>query len=291
MNAFEQYDQLERQDGVTRTITRNVEERHYIWTFADGIPHREVVGGMIRSGAITPILKLPVWEASEGVPEEMRVSVRSNGAEAKYYLPPEPIFRGIMAEYGAWGVTDLTTLVNWDAAAVRGLRVEQVFFPQGVPATYDEIEAQLRNVTLPKENAEVYVSLRNDLLQAVQNARRADTKLVDYNEDCIEKGKTQPGYVGIYTEPSLRAMARLKRQRKDFAITQIADRQNAIVDALPEMIQGLAKQQGSALSPEHLLEFAKVLGSQITEGVKEAIAAAAPKAAPAQPATPAPARR
>ena len=274
MNQFDQYDELTAAQKDPRAVTQNIHEKHYVWYPGEDIPHPEVVGGAIFRGRVAPILGTPKWEPWEAVPEPMRTRVRGrdsmgNPTEAQYLIPAFAIFRTIMKDYEEWGVCDLTAVTDWDAKAVKELRIEEVFFPNGVAPTYDGIENQIRSTMLPSENRATYEAIAQDMLRGIEQCRRFDMLLVDENETNIEKSKSHPGYTSTYTPHSLRALKRLNRVRKDHAISQVATRQNAIVDQLPELIKGVAAQQGAGLTPEHLAAFAQAIGQQIVQGLKE----------------------
>lgn len=283
-NQFEQYAKLTETVLDPTVVYQNNEEKHYLWYPAEDIPHKEIVTGFIHRGRVAPVLPLPVWDKVDDVPTDLRKQLRNHDSEALYFISPLPIFKTVMADYGDWGVTDLTAVKNWEARDVWNLRIEDVFFPNGIADTYDDIVAQIQGADLPKQKTDVYRAIAADMLRGILVCRKYDTWLVDEAEANIEKSKSHAGYASTYTEPALRAMKRLGRERKDHAISQVATRQNDIVAALPEMIKGMAAQQGNALTPEALLQFASAIGDKLAEGVKDAIASASKQSAqPVQP--------
>ena len=277
-NAFEKYAELTNTVFDPKVVYQDNEERHYLWCASETIPHREIVTGFIHRGRVAPVLPLPVWDAIEAVPTDLRRQLRNKDTEALYFISPLPIYQTVMSDYGDWGVTDLTAIKNWEARDVWNLHIEDVFFPNGIADTYDEIVAQIQSAELPKQKIDVYRAIAVDMLRGIQVCRKYDTWLVDEAEASIEKSKSHAGYASTYTEPALRAMTRLNRERKDHAISQVATRQNALVEALPEMIKGMAEKNGSTLTPDHLMAFAE----KLTEGLKEAIISSAKPPAPVQ---------
>lgn len=249
--AFAAYATLAAQTIDEPVLSDNPHIKRYIWCASETIPHKEVAGGFINRCLVTPVLALPVWDKGEEVPDEMVVRYRNGGSEALYLIPPTPIFRTIIKEYGHWGVVELTSLRDMEPERVADLDIDNFVFPDGIPGTYSEITACLNKALKAlghDETSKVYRGCIADMQKSVNICQGFDVALVDEAEAAIERSKTDSKYAGMstYDEFSMRALARLERERRDHALLHQADTQKEIVGALPDLIKGLAVGQANS---------------------------------------------
>lgn len=264
---------------------------HYLFYPAEPIPYTEVVTGFILRGQVTPVLAYPKWDRWEDVPDGMRKLTRgiqmaggeNTPVEAMYEIAPNNIFNHIMEKYGHWGVTELTALRGMRPEEVIRLNIDATFFPAGVPATYrairERINAAASEVSKDHPDWATYKRIADDMVTATVHCERYDNGLVDEVESNIEKSKSSDKWQSTYCSPSLRAMARLERTRKDQAMNSIARNQADGFALIPNLLERIAAQSQAGITAEDLTKFAE----QIASAVKQQSAPVAPIAPPAAP--------
>lgn len=248
--AFAAYQEMARTTIAEATIAEDPNKKHYIWIASETLPNREIAGGFIQRGLVTPVLAYPVWERTSDVPSEMVIRYRDGGAEALYAIPPHPIFDTIMKQYGDWGVVELTALTDLQPDIVQKLNIDGTFFPNGVPTTYEAMRTAIRQAVLNTSglsNAPVYRSIAMDMERGIAISERFDNAWVDTMESAIELSKSDPHYAGLstYDAHSFRALERLQRERRDHALLQSAATQRQVVDSLPELIKGMSENRAA----------------------------------------------
>lgn len=275
--AFDQYTAMlnESMRGVNTAPGTNENTTHYLFYPAEPIPYTEVVTGYILRGQVTPVLAFPKWDRWEDVPDGMRKATRGiqdSGMdkvpiEAMYEIAPHNIFDHIMEKYSAWGVTELVALQGMTPQEVIRLNIDQIFFPNGIPATYTEIRARInaaaKEVSRDNPNWDIYKQVADDMITAVARCEQYDNAFVDEVESNIEKSKSDRAWQSTYCKPSLRAMARLERTRKDQAMNAMAQNQQAGFALIPDLLERIAAQSKQGITAEDLAKFAETVANAV----------------------------
>lgn len=254
---------------------------HYVFYPGEDIPYAEVVTGYVKRGSVTPILAFPKWDRAQDVPDGMRkatrgiqiVSGESEPIEAMYEIAPNNIFNHLLEKYGHWGVTELSALAGWRPDQVKALDIDNVFFPNGIPDTYREMKARIGQAAseVPKDHPQrdAYRKIAEDMLLAIARSESYDKAFVDEVEANIERSKSSDKWQSTYCKPSLRALARLERTRKDDAVNTVARRQNDAFDVIPQLLESLANKQTPATS---------IPAEDLVSAVEKILEAKAPRA-------------
>lgn len=272
----------EKSQGQSSIAQREITDStpRYIWYAAEDIPHPEATAGftaLMRERAravgltdakipagyiercrVAPVLSMPVWENAFDVPSELRVRGRfpaPNGepTEYMYYVPAGHIFDSVMGDYGTWGVVELQAIVGGDLGDILELKIDETFFPQAkdratvgydglpideIPREYSKMIRQINEKTADLKGDSRRNTLEliaRDMLRSIEISKAFDVAYIEFEESQKELR---------YSLPGLRALHRLERQRRDYALNAMAEQQQATMASLPELIKGVAQRPG-----------------------------------------------
>lgn len=240
----------------------------FVWQCAEDVPHVEVLGGIIERCRVTPIVKKYVWDNIDSLAQEQRVpgmmrrDREGKFAEAAYEILPGYIFDSVMDQYGHQGVVELASLREVQTANdFQALNIDGFFFPQrkshlakidDIPRTYSEMRAQIEeaksrlqtgNLNYTLDQCPTLLNTADEMLDAVRKAEAFDVFLLDESERELELGRTNPTFKQLYDNRDIRALHRLQRQRKDYAINEMAKQHNSLVELMATTI---AQQKDSS---------------------------------------------
>lgn len=263
--------------------------RHYLWNPTEPIPYSDVPGGFILRGQVTPVLPCPRWDRAEDVPSGMQKNVRgrkldedgtSVPEEALYDIPAHHIFLDIQEKYASRGVRELAALAGYTVEQVLALDIDRKFFPNGTPVSYSEQRKVINDAAqrlAGDPQFEVYRKIAQDMLRMIDVATVSDNALVDTME--VQIADVNSG-ISTYDDPSMRAMARLERTRKDEAVNTMAANQGQVFQMLPALLQELAASRAPSLTADDLAKAFKMALDE-SKTPAEAPAKVQPKPAPA----------
>lgn len=298
-------------------IEAGLDEVRFVWQCIEDLPHEEVMGSWIERCRVMPIVKRYRWDNIESLadnqiePGMRRRDREGKWAEAAYSILPGYILRDVVEAFGSRGLVELTALRGLtDPQAFLRLNVDGLFFGErkdrdaridDIPKTYAEISARIEEVRAalvrgehdysPEDRARL-IQVADEMLRGVEIARAGDVALLDESERELELGRNNPQFKQVYDGRDLRALHRLQRSRKDYAITQMAEQQNSVTALLAEALkqrqpasdtEGL-KDALQSFAREFAAAFAATQKQSATgyEGAPET-AVPAPPVAPAAP--------
>lgn len=296
------------------SVDDGVDQVRFVWQCLEDLPHDEVMGGWIERCRVMPIVRRYRWDNIESLaPEQrepgmMRRDREGKWAEAAYAMQPGHIYRTVMDQFEGRGLVEFTSLRGIASPeAFQRLNIDGLFFPErkdrdtrvdDVPRSYAEIRERIEKVRAalvageydytPQERTAL-IDVADRMLHGVAVAQAADVALLDESERELELGRNNPAFKQVYDARDLRALQRLRRQRKDYAVEQMAQQQNSVTELLAATLakQGAAQENLADGLKDALQSFAREFATafaasqrQSAEGyaAKDEAPATAPKA-------------
>lgn len=288
-----------------------LDQVRFIWQCVEDLPHEEVMGGWIERCRVMPIVKRYRWESYDALSEDQRepgmVRRDKEGriAEAAYSILPGHIFKTVMDQFEPRGVVEFKAIRGISSPqAFARLNIDGLFFPQRkdrdakideIPRAYTAIRNRIEEVRAelvagqhdysPQDRA-ILIEIADQMLHGVQVARSADVALLDESERELELGRNNPQYKQVYDARDLRALQRLERNRKDYAVEEMAKQQNSVTELLAKTLanQGAATENLADGLKDALQSFAREFATTFAATQKQsADGYAAKDEAPAAP--------